>query len=437
VGALLLSICSGPAVELWIELLNRKLDPSTVIWIMSTPGVQALLDPQSLPRRFGPWLGLALLAIGLALLARDWRGRREKARAAPKPPLSDEEAPSAARPDPEPIPLPEPVQAGSPVLERQPAPELATTPNLEWFQSSPSVTAQGARRAKTGQLLSVVETFLAPTVKLPTRYRVETKIGAGAMGVVFRAWDQVLNRAVAIKVLGPEVVQDSETSQRFLQEARAMAALSHPNIVTLYDVGVESETPYMVMEFLQGSHLRDVLGDLPNLPEKNVLGYGAQVADALATVHQHRLIHRDVKPENILLLDGTQRVKLMDFGIAHVVQSHKAKGTRPSGTPYYMAPEQITGDELGPWTDIYGLGATLFALLTGSLPFPQGEPLYHAVHTPAPDPREYLPSLLPGTAALILSCLEKQPPKRPQSALDLAAGLRGLAGVDPLPGVKR
>jgi serine/threonine-protein kinase len=272
--------------------------------------------------------------------------------------------------------------------------------------------------------------MLSATVQLPDRYRVEDRIGAGAMGIVYRAWDQRLNRAVAIKVLNAEMSLDPQTSQRFLQEARAMAALSHPNIVTLFDVGVEGETPYMVMEYLQGSHLRDVLGDLPHLPEADVLFYGSQVADALATVHQHRLIHRDVKPENILLLEGTRRVKLMDFGIAHVLQSQKVKGTRPSGTPYYMSPEQITGGELGPWTDLYGLGATLFALLTGSLPFPEGEPLYHAVHTQAPSPQEYVPSLSSGTAALILSCLAKDPRKRPQSATIMATRLRSLAGVE-------
>jgi serine/threonine-protein kinase len=154
------------------------------------------------------------------------------------------------------------------------------------------------------------------------------------------------------------------------------------------------------------------------------------LASALGKAHQNGIVHRDVKPENILLLEGTRRVKLMDFGIAHVIQSQKAKGTRPSGTPYYMSPEQITGGELGPWTDIYGLGATLFALLTGSLPFPEGEPLYHAVHTQAPSPQEFVPSLSSGTAALILSCLEKDPRKRPQSATILATRLKSLAGLE-------
>jgi serine/threonine-protein kinase len=119
------------------------------------------------------------------------------------------------------------------------------------------------------------------------------------------------------------------------------------------------------------------------------------------------------------------------------VQSNKAAKTGPAGTPYYMSPEQITGGKLGPWTDIYGLGATLFTLLTGSELFPDGEPLYHAVHTAAPDPRLYVPTLWPGTAALLLSCLEKDPTKRPQSAADLAAGLKSLAQLEPPAGVAK
>jgi hypothetical protein len=464
VGVLLLGTCSRPAVELWVNLLNRELDPGKVVSIMSTSWVGALVDPQSLPRQVGPWLGAALLALGLGLLGkRRWIGRA--AQTPPKP-----NAPVARAPTPAAIPLPaltpppdttpaggvdirgsaqpaapawlesSPSQIGQ--RRRAPGPLLSgptgsgnvtdpvRPPAPEWFDSAPSVSARGTRRTQTGPLLSQSGTMLSATVELPERYRMEDRIGAGAMGVVYRAWDQRLNRAVAIKVLNAELSLDPQTAQRFLQEARAMAALSHPNIVTLFDVGVEGETPYMVMEYLRGSHLRDVLGDLPLLPENDVLLYGAQVADALATVHQHRLVHRDVKPENILLLEGTRRVKLMDFGIAHVIQSQKAKGTRPSGTPYYMSPEQITGGELGPWTDIYGLGATLFALLTGSLPFPEGEPLYHAVHTQAPSPQEFVPSLSSGTAALILSCLEKDPRKRPQSATILATRLKSLAGLE-------
>ncbi len=467
-----MAVSCKPAVDLWVALINRKLDPGTVVSIMTTPWGEALVDPASLPRQVGPWVGAVLFAIGVAALVRgrlgslgSWRRAREEKRAA-------ESAVAPAQPPRvEPIPLPavtpavtpvgnmdvtEPVEApaqvwfeSSPSVAGQrsrshppPGPMLSgplgsmdvtepiQAPAPDWFDSAPSVSARGKRRTTSGPLLSQSGTVLSATVQLPERYRLEDRIGAGAMGIVYRAWDQRLNRAVAIKVLNAEMSLDPQTSQRFLQEARAMAALSHPNIVTLFDVGVEGETPYMVMEYLRGSHLRDVLGDLPRLPENDVLFYGAQVADALATVHQNRLIHRDVKPENILLLQGTRRVKLMDFGIAHVIQSQKAKGTRPSGTPYYMSPEQITGGELGPWTDLYCLGATLFALLTGSLPFPEGEPLYHAVHTPAPSPQEFVPSLSTGTASLIFSCLEKDPRKRPQSATIMATRLKSLAGLE-------
>ncbi|MHB8419233.1 MAG: serine/threonine-protein kinase [Myxococcales bacterium] len=417
VGAVLTAGCSGPGVAWGVELVNRLFDPGTVVRLMASAPAQLLIDSSSPARRFGPIAGLALAALGVTalLLSR-----------APRPP----EAPA---PPPEPV-HPEPIE-----LPPEPAelPAAAPTPS-GWLQSSPSVAAQAAQRGRRthlsmptpigpqGAQTTRLQEGSGARVQLPPRYRLEDKIGSGAMGTVYRATDTVLDRRVAIKVVNAEL-HDFEVRELFLKEARALAALSHPGIVVLHDVGIEAEKPYLVMELLEGMHLRDVLGDLPNLPERDVLGYGAQVADALACVHQHGLVHRDVKPENILRLADGARVKLMDFGIAHVVQSQRAKPTAPSGTPYYMSPEQVTGGRLGPWTDIYGLGATLFALMAGSLPFPQGEPLYHAVHTQAPDPRTFNRALGASTAKLLLRCLAKDPAARPQDAAELAAALRDLA----------
>ncbi len=407
-GLLLLGATSGPGVELGVEWLNRGLSEAAVVAIMSRPEAKSLVDPDSIPRRAGPVAGGALALFGLALLGRAFfAGRRPKAAA-----IIETSAPApveAIELPPEPAPPPPPPQGTPP----------------GWFQTSPSALAASQRLAAAPDLGSPPD--------LPERYQLGEQLGAGAMGVVYRAWDQVLGREVAIKVVSDAVANDPEATDRFLREARALAAVSHPGIVILHDVGLGGRRPYLVMELLRGRHLRAVLGELPCLPEKDVLAYGAQVADALACVHAHRLVHRDVKPENILLLDGdgaeAGRVKLMDFGVAHVIRTHAGRQTSPSGTPYYMAPEQIVGAQLGPWTDVYGLGATLFALMAGSLPFPQGEPLYHAVHTPAPDPRRFNPRLSAGTAALLLSCLEKDPAKRPSSAADLATGLRALTGA--------
>ncbi|HUB10168.1 MAG TPA: serine/threonine-protein kinase [Myxococcales bacterium] len=414
-GALLAAGSSGPGVEWAVDLLNRTFDPGFVIRIMASPAAQILIDEGSPVRRFGPLAGLALVALGVTLLVL----AREPRAPAEEPPVEPRPA------HPEPIELaPDPPPKPAAPIDLPPA---LPPPTPDWFQSSPSLAAQADRVSDRTHVSANAAAAAAGPVRLPERYRLVSRIGSGAMGTVYRAHDTVLDRPVAIKVLSTEL-QDPESRERFLREARALAALSHPSIVILHDVGVEAETPYMVMELLEGMHLRDVLGDLPFLPERDVLAWGAEVADALACVHDHGLVHRDVKPENIMRLAASGRVKLMDFGIAHVVQSRRGKPTQPSGTPYYMAPEQIKGGALGPWTDIYGLGATLFALMVGSLPFPEGEPLYHAVHTPAPDPRTFKSDISAGSAALLLACLAKEPAARPQRAADLAAGLRELAG---------
>jgi tetratricopeptide (TPR) repeat protein len=267
---------------------------------------------------------------------------------------------------------------------------------------------------------------------LPLRYLLLAKIGEGAMGTVYKAKDSVLDRPVAIKVLNRSLAESETARSYFLREARSAAALSHTHIVTVFDAGFEGAVLYLVMEYLEGDDLETLATRPPGgLPEKTALGYAAQVADALANVHAQNIVHRDVKPGNVMRLKGTNKVKLMDFGIAHLAapEGQKRKSTNVAGTPDFMAPEQLLGQGLGPWTDIYALGGTLYELLTGQVPFPEGDATVHAHQTPAPDPRKIKPGISAASAELILACLAKDPKDRPQSAAALRDRLEKMAAA--------
>ena len=264
---------------------------------------------------------------------------------------------------------------------------------------------------------------------LPQRYLLLAKIGEGAMGTVYKAKDSVLDRPVAIKVLNRSLSENETARSYFLREARSAAAMSHPHIVTVFDAGFEGAVLYLVMEYLEGEDLETLATAPPGgLPEKTALRYAAQVADALAAVHAQNIVHRDVKPGNVMRLRGGEKVKLMDFGIAHLgAEAGKRKSTNVAGTPDFMAPEQLLGQGLGPWTDVYALGGTLYELLTGQVPFPEGDATLHAHQTPPPDPRKLKPGISAATAELVLSCLSKEPRERPQSAAALRDRLEKLA----------
>ncbi len=269
---------------------------------------------------------------------------------------------------------------------------------------------------------------LSASTILPRRYLLVSKIGEGAMGTVYKAKDSVLDRVVALKVLN-RALSDNETARSyFLREARAAAALSNPHIVTVHDAGFEGAVLFLVMEFLDGEDLESLSMRVGGLPERTALRYAAQVSDALAAVHAQNIVHRDVKPGNVMLLKGGDSVKLMDFGIAHLASSggSRRKITNVAGTPDFMAPEQLVGQGLGPWTDIYALGGTLYELLTGQVPFPEGDPAAMN-RDPPPDPRRLKPDLRVEVADLVRGCLTKEPRARPQSATSLRARLEQLA----------
>jgi tRNA A-37 threonylcarbamoyl transferase component Bud32 len=259
---------------------------------------------------------------------------------------------------------------------------------------------------------------------VPTRYLVEKEIGRGAMGVVYRALDSQLGRTVALKILDRKAGADPRIREYFLREARAVAQLVHPNIVTLFDAGLEGASPYLVMELVEGDDLRTRLQQ-GRLGLYEAVRLIAGVAAALDFAHVRKIVHRDVKPENILVTkEGA--AKLMDFGVAHVVSSGERHATI-IGTPVYMAPEQIKGETIGGFTDTYALGAVLYECLVGAPPFDPNGALFHHVNSAPPDPRTFRADVPPLLAQAVLSCLAKAPSDRPASAQVLSDTLLAIA----------
>jgi hypothetical protein len=264
---------------------------------------------------------------------------------------------------------------------------------------------------------------------LAGRYEIERAVGSGGMATVFRAFDTVLERPVALKVLDDDHSGDDESLQRFLHEARAAAQLAHPNIVAVLDRGQEEGRQFIVFEHVEGETLKDLVARQGPLPVDEVAEIGAAVARALDCAHANGVVHRDVKPQNVLLT-GDRVPKVTDFGIAR--SSASTGNTDPGtvlGTSSYIAPEQARGEEVGPETDVYSLGCVLYELLTAQPPY-TGETFYAVavrhVRDPVPDVRAARPECPPELAALVERCLAKAPAERPTAA-EAAAELTSLA----------
>jgi len=252
------------------------------------------------------------------------------------------------------------------------------------------------------------------------RYQVITRIASGGMGEVYRAHDAVLARDVALKVLHPQLAGDRGFVDRFRREARAAAILNHPNVVGVYDWGSTDGTYFMVMEYVQGTNLRTVLGEYARLEPGQVAEICLQVLAALDHAHGHGIVHRDVKPENILIArDGT--VKVADFGLARAYADSyvsQAEGT-VTGTVQYLAPEQILGEAADPRTDLYALGVVMFELLTGRPPFGGETSLsiaYQHLSGRVPAPSAAVPTASPALDGVVLHATEKERAERPPSA---------------------
>ena len=264
-----------------------------------------------------------------------------------------------------------------------------------------------------------------PSSVLRQRYRLDREIGRGGMGVVYRATDLELQREVAIKVL-PERVSTPDARERFLREARAAAALNHPNIVAVHDVGEEHGVPFFVMELVEGRSL----GDAPPWEFSEVVEIACQICAALEHAHAHSIVHRDLKPDNVLLSGprDSGSVKLADLGLALPVRDSRLSGAGAIvGTPAYMAPEQILGQKIDGRADLYALGVLLYELTTRRLPFTGDDPLAivsQHVHAPVVPPRTLRPDLPRALEAVIVRLLAKDPGQRFATASDVSAALR-------------
>ena len=254
-------------------------------------------------------------------------------------------------------------------------------------------------------------------------YRIKRQLGRGGMASVYLAIQESFGRDVALKVLAPHHAIDSEFSQRFLREARIISQLVHPNIVTVYDVGVHEGLHYLSMEYIHGQDLQEACG---SLSKRQVINIIRDVAKALEYAHQKGYIHRDVKPENIMLAEDG-RVVLMDFGIARGNDTTlgMTKTGRAIGTPYYMSPEQTKGQPVDHRTDIYSLGVVMYQMLTGYVPYDADSAIAVGIkHVSAPIPQ--LPDTLRFLQPIINTCLSKDPAHRFQSAADLIHVLEAI-----------
>ena len=257
-----------------------------------------------------------------------------------------------------------------------------------------------------------------------SHYKVLEKLGEGGMGVVYKAHDSTLDRDVALKFLPPHVAGSEQDKSRFLQEAQAAAALNHPNICTIYGIEEHDGQHFIVLEFVDGHMLQE---KKQNLPLKQALEIGIQIADGLAAAHEKGIVHRDIKPENIMIRkDGAAQI--MDFGLAKLRGATRlTKEGSTVGTAGYMSPEQIQGLEVDHRTDIFSLGVILYEMLTGQSPFKgvhETAIAYEIVNVDPPPMATVKPDLDPEIDAIILDCLAKDPADRYQSAAELARNLR-------------
>ena len=258
------------------------------------------------------------------------------------------------------------------------------------------------------------------------RYTVQDKIGTGGMAIVYRGLDEVLGRTVAIKTMLPQYANDESFAARFKQEAQAAAALQSPYIVSVYDWGRDGDTYYIIMEYLRGTDLKSGIRKHGALECRKVAQIGSQIAKALTVAHNHDIIHRDIKPQNIMVQpDGN--IKVMDFGIARAKNSHLTTDNSVLGTAHYVSPEQTQGHDLGPTSDIYSLGIVMYEAATGQVPFDGDDAISVAlkqVNEPPMPPSQINARVDPALEGIILKCMQKRPEDRFQTAAELDHVLR-------------
>lgn len=257
---------------------------------------------------------------------------------------------------------------------------------------------------------------------LNSRYRLIDRIGAGGMSVVYQAQDLALGRLVAIKVLHDSLTGDASFLERFRKEARAAASLSHPNVVTVHDVGQDGDRHYIVMELVEGDDLKSVIRRWAPLPLDKALDLTVQICNGVGYAHRAGFVHCDVKPQNVLVTSGG-RAMVADFGIARVIsEATMSRGDKSWGTPQYFAPEQAAGESATPASDVYAIGVMLFEMLTGRLPFEAEAPAALALKHIREDPplvTDLRPSLPAQVAKIIQKVMAKEPAARYRTAEQL------------------
>lgn len=274
-------------------------------------------------------------------------------------------------------------------------------------------------------------------------YKILEKIGEGGMGVVYKARDSRLDRFVAVKVLPAEKVADTDRRHRFEQEAKTASSLNHPNIITIHDISDHEGSMYIVMEYIAGKTLGEIVGE-GEIRLRDTMKLSAQIAEALARAHTAGLVHRDLKPSNIMVTDSGL-VKVLDFGLAKLtdpysatdgvtVTLHRTDPQTVMGTPSYMSPEQVRGQEIDHRSDIFNFGLVLYEMLSGTTAF-QGESSVEVMNAILKEPPPELPdSVSPALSQIVDACLAKNPENRFESARDLAFALRALATSRPTTG---
>lgn len=261
---------------------------------------------------------------------------------------------------------------------------------------------------------------------LGNRYEIIEQVGGGGMSKIYRAKDTYLNRLVAVKILREHLTNDEDFVRRFRREAQAVASLSHPNIVSIYDVGQDGDIYYLIMEYVHGRNLKEIINEKAPLKTDEVIDIGKQICDALEHAHENKIIHRDIKPHNILITNSG-KVKVTDFGIARAASTATVTHTNNiMGSVHYLSPEQAKGEIADDKTDIYSLGVVLYEMLTGKLPFDGDSPITIAlkqIQTEPIPPIKLNPNIAPFLDQVILKTMAKDPKKRYEYARQLRMDL--------------